>query len=217
LILSYGATGANGRAMPADTTRHVASSDMLTIETTELAETAEVKTWQDLWPNETADPEHLLTRRELAERAQSGGISVTERDIANWQARGVLPHGISQRTGRTLQTLYPERYLDLLSDIREEQRKGTRLAAIGPLLWVKHAGKPRTLHGKATITFTSSATARAHVRRGDPALTADDDLAQTLRTIAQAHEEAYGRNIVRVELRLIDDHGNPLTLAVDTD
>ncbi len=207
----YSATSTNGRAMPNDT-RQVTSTDTIEVETTERA-TAERETWQHWWPDEPAE----LTRQEIVDRLRAEGVAVTVQDIANWQRTGVLPRGTSRRTGRALQMLYPVRYLDLLRDLRELQEEGLRLADIGPRLRVKHYRKPRTVRGKATVTSTSSVSARASVRRGDPALTADDGLAQTLRTIARKHEQTYGGHIARVELRLIDDHGNPLTLALDDD
>jgi hypothetical protein len=215
-IFPYSATRANGKAMPADTTRHVASSDTIELATTEAAKR---ETWADWRPGDPIDPEQLLTRQELVDRARTEGIVVSAQDIANWQGDGVLPRGIRRRRGRVTETLYPHWYVDLLRDLRAQQEEGLRLADIGPRLRPQYVVRPptATATAKAHIPLVVSVTAKASVRRGDPALTANDDLAQTLRTIARAHEDAYGGHIARVELRLIDDHGNPLTLAIDTD
>lgn len=233
----YGAApGAIGKSMP-----------------TNGAEKQVREDWRDWWPDEPIDHEHLLNRQELVDRAQAHGVSISEQDIANWQSTGILPRGIGQRTGRTLQMLYPPRYLDLLRDVRELQRQGTRLAVIGPLLRVRHTSRTHTRTAPQTASISvpdvmdqprgapqvftppgaaatagagtptmhlgakSFASGRAHVRRGDPVLTADDALAQTVRGIARTHEATYGGRIVEARLTLIDSFGNPVTLSVDTD
>jgi len=79
------------------------------------------------------------------------------------------------------------------------------------------AGTPTIHYGTGSASSKSFASGRAHVRRGDPVLTANDELTRTLRDIARAHEQAYGGRIVKTRLTLIDSFGNPVTLSVDTD
>jgi hypothetical protein len=191
----------------------------------------EKETWRSWWPEEPADPEHLLTLEQLVARALEEGIVVSEALIRNRQHLGLLPRGVPYRVGRALQMRYPERYLDLLRDAEALQADGWRRAEIGPRLRVLHAST--THHAGQAAVFappTAMATATAHApsivttinpptatttAAALPPIVVRDDIARLLRAIARDHVATYGGHVARAEVRLIDERGNHLTLGVD--
>jgi DNA-binding transcriptional MerR regulator len=216
---THGATSANGRAMPAETTRHVSSSGTLAVETTE---TAKKETWQDWWPEETVAPEALLTRQEVVDRLRSEGVDVTVFDLTNWEKRGITPRPTRQRTGRTTHAMYHPQELDVIRTLRELQAEGKPLSEIRPELRGRF---PRRLRGSAHIRIQSNATATGTVRVPTATATAEahaptvatlpEDLMAHLRTFAHHHGEDVDSEIVRIELRLINADGHTLTIPVD--
>lgn len=170
--------------------------------------------WTDWWPDEPTDPDQLLTRQQLVERAQAEGIDVTAQDIANWILRGHLPAGRLVRSGRALQARFPARYVDLLRATRAMQASGFKLNEVGPRLR-RHYARQRRVSVVAVPVLGSSDT--GYIRTGDAALTVDPALAEMLRGVARDHEQNYGAHIARIEIRLIDDRGHPLVMTVDID
>jgi hypothetical protein len=175
------------------------------------------ETWQDWLPADEPEPnpDDLLTRGQLVERLQEQGADITVKDLTNWHGRGVLPRGVRHRIGSVTYVLYPPQFIAMVRRLLDLQDEGLTLREIGPQLRVEFFGKALTAN-KVSVPIRSDVSARASVRRGDHALTANDDVARLLRDIARDHEARYGGSIMRVELRLIDEFNNPLTLAVDT-
>ena len=173
--------------------------------------------WTDWWPDEPTDVDELLTRQELVERAQAEGIDVTAQDVANWQAKGIVPRGLPHRIGRVVEMRYPPRYVELLRSVRGMQQSGLTLAELSPFLRLQYFGpRPTTRQASVVAVPILNTDDVGHLRRGDAALAANDELAKTLLQIAHDYQEQFGGRITRVELNLIDEYGNPAKLAVDT-
>src|SRR5215218_2300035 len=70
--------------------RHITVSDFAQLDATDTV-TVKRETWADWWPGHETDPDQLLTRQELADRAATEGIAVSAQEISNWQRAGILP------------------------------------------------------------------------------------------------------------------------------
>src|SRR5687767_7574568 len=109
----YGATGVIERPMPA-----------------ENGEKPKRETWQDWWPNEPSDPEHLLTREEVLAQLGQEGFVVSEESLRHWQALGAVPYAVRQWHNGATRALYPQRMLTVLRTLRNLQADGKKMSEV---------------------------------------------------------------------------------------
>ncbi len=151
--------------------------------------------WKRLLPSDSPEmaPERRISRDELIARLRDEGLSVTAFDLGNWQAAGVVPFGISRWDGRVTRTFYPPIMVDIVRSVRALQANGRKLAEIGPLLQEHFAG----ILGRDADNI-------------DP-----PEFPHVLADFARNHERIFGHQIVRAEVRLIDDRGIPSAYRFD--
>jgi len=95
---------------------------MTTVETKE--------TWRDWMHPDTPEPEPLLTRAQFVDRLQAEGVDVSERTLAHWENKDILPRAIRRWRDGGPKALYPEWLLPAVNTIRIMQDMGESLAEI---------------------------------------------------------------------------------------
>ncbi len=98
-----------------------------------MTETATKReTWLDWLPAELSDPASFITREELVARLRAEGVSVSDRTLIFWEAKGLLPRPIRRWVGDKTRALYPELAVGAVALVRQLQEKGLVLRAIAP-------------------------------------------------------------------------------------
>jgi hypothetical protein len=116
----YGANGANGKAMPAETTAK-----------------PKRETWLDLMPPEQRPArDDLITRDELIAELKDRGLDMTAVALAAQERRGFLPRALRSRRGGSPVALYPPQAVDWIAYARQLQEGGTPLRQVGPVIRV---------------------------------------------------------------------------------
>ena len=188
--------------------------------TTDAPAKAKRVDWRDWVPIEgiteaTNDAEPMLTRAELVAVLRDAGEDVTERDLAYWQTREVLPHPTRRKHGRTILAVYPAWYPRLVRALRRHQREGMTLDRIGPVLRVltEQMFTPRPL----------SPQRRQHIEREEATrafYALRDEIAIRVRKLAGLIEAMDGRHFPTAELRFYaegdPDTGRSLRFPLDT-
>ncbi len=157
------------------------------------------ETWEAWLPDGTVIPEErLLTREQLFASLSNIGVRVTPKDLANWQAGGVIPYGIRrwhEATHKT-RTLYPAMMVQLIAQLRKLQNEGLQLQDIGPRL------RSFVFHW-AILNEPMEPNEDRDIRLGIK--TPVDDILKLktlLSDIAEAHSQQIGRPVTHVEVRL---------------
>jgi DNA-binding transcriptional MerR regulator len=160
--------------------------------------------------------EPMLTRAELVAVLRDAGEDVTERGIAYWQTRGVIPHPTRRKHGRTIVAIYPAWYPQLIRALRRHQREGMPLRRIGPVLRImtEQMFTPRPLSDQRQHHIE-----REEARRAFYALR--DEIALRVRKLAGLIEEMDGRRFPAAELRFYAEGdqggGRSLRFPIDDD
>ncbi len=163
-------------------------------------------TWRD-WlqlPDDAPD-QPLVTRDELLELLRMDGVDAKKSDLLFWQTAGVLPYPIKRWHRGATRSWYPAWFGGVVRQLRALQDEGYPLEEIGPQL------RPylRLLYAYNNPAPADPATREAWSNR-------PQDLAPQLRAIARGHEVITGTKIPRIEVRLFDEQGHPLTYSFDT-
>jgi DNA-binding transcriptional MerR regulator len=95
------------------------------------------ETWKDWLSPDEPEPEILLTRQEIVDRANKIIAApplkpVKPSDLQLWEKIGVLPRGIRRRRGDAQYALYPEWHAYMIRQVRQLQREGYSLDEIKP-------------------------------------------------------------------------------------
>jgi DNA-binding transcriptional MerR regulator len=164
--------------------------------------------WRDWVPIEgiteaTSAAEPMLTRTELVAVLRDAGEDVTERDIAYWQTRGVIPHPTRRKHGRTIVAIYPAWFPQLVRALRRHQREGMTLDRIGPVLRIM---TERMFTSRPLSDQRQHHIEREESRRAFYALR--DEIALRVRKLAGLIEEMDGRHFPMAELRFYAE-GDP--------
>jgi|GEM_PF-6809805 len=189
--------------------------------TTEAPAKATRVDWRDWVPIEgiteaTNDAEPMLTRAELVAALRDAGEDVTERDLAYWQTREVLPHPTRRKHGRTILAVYPAWYPHLVRALRRHQREGMTLDRIGPVLRIltEQMFTPRPLSHQRQRWIEREEASRAFYALRD-------EIALRVRKLAGLIEEMDGRHFPMAELRFYaegdPDTGRSLRFPTDQD
>jgi DNA-binding transcriptional MerR regulator len=91
------------------------------------------ETWRDWLGPDGAEPDELLTRDEIAEKASAAAAdTVSREDLRYWEYEGVLPKSVRQRHRGAVRAVYPDWYVHLVVLVRRLQRQGLTLDEITP-------------------------------------------------------------------------------------
>ncbi len=150
--------------------------------------------WMEGAVGNTSD---LITRDELVHRLAAEGIEVAPNDFRYWQTEGALPRPVKRWHNGATRALYPVWMVDVVRHLRRLQAEGYTLRYLGPRLLSYAQMRETASHPPFVDTEQSR----------DPS----GDMDNQLRSIAADHERRTGIRIARVELRLIDEAGHPLT------
>ena len=169
------------------------------------------ETWLDWIPTEAAErarqaAEPLLTREELLAALRDPNVvaddpGVTARDLASWQAAGVIPYPIRRWHEGATRALYPRWMVDIVVTLRRQQAEGKHPRELGPLMrdHVRHLLRmPSIPEEQARLDELA--------RRGD----LDHRLAalsEPLAAAARALGRLSGRRITSVEVAFHDEQG----------
>jgi len=111
----YGASGAIGSAMPAETKTK-----------------PKQETWRDWLPDGTPDPDEgdLLTLTEVLSHAAHLGAPVTDSEFRYWTSLGILPRPVRRRFKGATRATYPNWVVLIVYAAHELHRDGLPLATI---------------------------------------------------------------------------------------
>lgn len=99
-----------------------------------MSEQDDHETWEAWLPAGTVIPKtDLMTREVLLSSLHDQGVTVSKRDLVNWQAAGVIPYGVRRwhEESGSSRTLYPSIMVPLLMRLRHLQQDGMNLRSIG--------------------------------------------------------------------------------------
>jgi len=191
-------------------------------------------TWVD-WSNPDAEqPTDLMTRDELVQALNREGVQVTVRDLAFWQSNGAIPYPLKRRIQGVTQGYYPPWFAELIRELRRLQEDGRKLSEIRPALHALAQNLSRQRHVSAHDQGRMTSTEHAHIQAttghlslkglsaavssGSGTLSVSPSVFEPLATaIARAYRERYGTQITEVQIRLIDERGNPMDFSFQTD
>ncbi len=176
---------------------------------TESPPATEQETWLDWLPERAPDLElgDLLSRDELLQELRDRGVDVNARTLASWEAKGTLPRAIRRWRDGAPAALYPVQAVGAVEHLRRLRAEGVPLQTIKPL--VRSWFRTRL----AYELITPEEIERNRERNRDHPW----DMEEQLLAVATAHERRTGTKIVRVELRLFDEQGHPLTYSFPRD
>jgi DNA-binding transcriptional MerR regulator len=160
----------------------------------------------------------MLTREDLVDRLRAEGVDVTPDAIALWQRRGLLPYPTKRRKGTATVGYYPAWVADLVRELRRLQAEGMKLEQIVPHLRARanQIAKPVTV-----AVPVAAASGEAHApqvqTRTVPATIgvaiAPDSFGPLADALARIYRAQYGTGVAKVEIRLTDDRGNPVSFT----
>src|SRR5215213_2072102 len=177
-------------------------------------------TWRDMMPPDAPEPARLLSRDELIDELRSRGLDVAESELLHWQAQQVIPYAEKERIGKVSYTRYAPWMVDAIQELVRLRTDGMRLLQIRtemPRIIANVArGDPAhrvdaigTAHaGRVTITGTTATATDSDNGKSAPAA-----FAPLADAIARAYEERHGISIRQVDIRLVDDRGNPVSFT----
>jgi len=165
--------------------------------------TTNQETWRDWLGPDEPDPDELLTRDEIVQRANGwllrGRKIITARDLRLWEQLGILPRGIRRGHKGASRNLYPGWMVALARDIREMQHQGLSLDAIRPR--IRNRARIEMNIGSSPIDDDI----RAHRRfaQAPEDITMSFSLIEELERLAEWRARLTGVETDRIEVRVI--------------
>ncbi len=195
------------------------------------------QTWRD-WAPDAPEPDELLTRDELVERLRAEDVAVRPQDFLFWQRKGVLPYPVKRRSGTATTAYYARWVAGLVRELRRLQGQGYSLEEIRPRLRALArdlssrqdasitgdtpnvsvsvpTGTFRAIHAHDTLAVGVEEQVSVSRTAGQSAAiaVAPVGFGPIAAALARIYEEAYGARIRVVEIRLVDERGNPLAFS----
>lgn len=178
------------------------------------------ETWEQWKAPDAPDPP-LLTRTELLAAVERLGLEADERDLRYWESIGVLPGPVRRHHHGATRALYPVWMVDLIFAVRYMQQRGYSLKQLpermktyarlhasvlglfggNPDVGPDHPFRaaPPVMYPFSRPHFTSERRAR---------------LWSALDWLIQRYRRQEGREIVRIDVVLIDDQGRQIPYRV---
>jgi len=172
-------------------------------------------TWRDWLGHDAPEPTEMLSREQLIDRLRADHINVTSATIALWQRRGLLPYPTKRREGTATIGYYPNWIATLVQELRRLQGSGLKLEQIGPHL----RSLARQITAPTSVTRVISAHDEGVIGASETAsvpripASAPDSFGPLAEALARIYRHEYGTAIQKVEVRLVDDRGNPVSFT----
>ncbi len=156
------------------------------------------ETWRDWAPGAPEPPTNeLLTRAELLEMLRRRRVKATEADLRYWEYAGVLPRPVRQWHNGAVRAVYPPWFFGLVRQLRQLQRQGYPLDAIGPQV---------RAYVRATLVPTDAPPSPRPWSREN--ITLAPELTRALEHLADEHARITGSPTTRIVVDVFNERGD---------